>query len=259
MGHGYSAPRLTPTGPAAASPFPAGVADHADISVIVPVLDEEDWLPTLLDSLSAQTMGVREVLVVDGGSTDGTCRIAEECGARALLGGGLPGVSRNAGAQWASGEWLLFLDADVRLPPTAVEEMWRQARQRGFTAASTAFVPDGDGWVVRAQHRLSSEYFWLSSLLGWPHSIGAFLFVRRDLHFEIGGFDTGILVAEDQDYVVRLRKAGRYAFTRHPRVEIAQRRFDREGFFRVSLKWIGIELHRLLFGEIRSDRFRYFG
>ena len=231
----------------------------ADVSVVIPVLNEETWLPRLLATVEAQTVGVKEILVVDADSTDGTRAVAAAAGATVVTGGGLPGFSRNLGAERAAGEWLLFLDADVRLPPTAVEESLAEQRRLGFDAASTAFVPDGRGWGVRLQHRVSTEYFWLSSRLGWPHSIGAFLFVRRSLHERIGGFDAEVTVAEDQDYVVRLRKAGRYAFTRRPVVEIADRRFGSEGLLRMSVKWLGIEAHRLFLGEIRHDRFRYFG
>ena len=56
----------------------------------------------------------------------------------------------------------------------------------------------------------------------------------------------------------RLARAGRYGFLRRPVVEIAVRRFDEEGFWKQSLKWLGIELHRLTLGEIRGDYFRYF-
>jgi hypothetical protein len=51
---------------------------------------------------------------------------------------------------------------------------------------------------------------------------------------------------------------GHDGFLRRPSIEIASRRFDDEGSFRMSLKWIGIELHRLIIGEIREECFRYF-
>lgn len=239
-------------------PVLRGAPRHADVSVVVPTLNEERHLPLLLDSLAAQTVGVREVLVVDAGSTDATREVAEAAGALFVPGGGLPGISRNIGAGRATSTWLLFLDADVRLPPRAVETIVAEVDRRRLDAASTAFVPDGRGLGVRLQHWLSKEYFWATSAVGWPHSIGAFLFVRRALHLEIGGFDQAIMVAEDQDYVLRLHRAGRYAFSRRPVVEIATRRFDEEGLLKMSAKWLGIEAHRLLLGEIRSDRFHYF-
>ncbi len=251
--------RLTRVGSPGHRPFPPGHGRAADISVVVPVLNEARWLPRLIESLTRQSVGVREVLVVDAGSSDDTPRIAQELGTCAFEGGGLPGPSRNAGAEQAEGEWLLFLDADVSLPPDAIERIWQAATRNEFDAASTSFVPDRGGRAVALQHTLSSTYFRWSTALGWPHSIGGFLFVRRALHHDVGGFDASVMVAEDQDYVVRLRKSGRYTFLRRPRVEIAQRRFEQEGLLRQSAKWLAIELHRVFRGEIRTDRFRYFG
>lgn len=229
-----------------------------EISVVIPTLDEEHYLPALLDSLAVQTLPACEVLVVDAGSRDATTTIARDRGAIVVEGGGLPGPSRNLGVRHARGAWILFLDADVRLAPDALSTIVREAERRGLDAASSAFVPDRGGWATKAQHRFSAEYFWLSTKIGWPHSIGGFLFVRRSLHEAVGGFDETVTVAEDQDYVLRLSRAGRYGFTRVPVVEIAARRFAEHGLVKMSLKWLAIELHRLTRGEIRDDRFRYF-
>lgn len=237
---------------------PDGGLNAPAISVVIPTLDEEAYLPRLLDSLAVQTLAPLETLVVDAGSRDATTSLARRAGATVIGGGGLPGPSRNLGARHARGDWLLFLDADVRLAPDALETIVREVARRDLDAASCAFVPDRGGWAVRAQHRASSEYFWLSTRLRWPHSIGGFLFVRRALHEAVGGFDATVTVAEDQDYVLRLSRAGRYGFTRRPVVEIATRRFTDQGLVHMSLKWLAIEAHRLVRGEIRDDRFRYF-
>jgi glycosyltransferase involved in cell wall biosynthesis len=233
------------------------VTARPTVSVIVPTLNEERYLPTLLTSLAGQTHPVHEVLIADAGSTDGTAGVARAAGAR-VVPGGLPGVGRNEGARRATGEWLLFLDADVRLPPDAVQTALAEMRRERFDSASCWFVPDSRSLFLRLNHWFSSHYFRLTSRLGWPHSIGAFLLVPRETHERIGGFDLTIKVAEDQDYVRRLARVGRYGFLRRPVVEIAARRFESEGSFLMSMKWIGIELHRLLLGEIRGEYFRYF-
>jgi glycosyltransferase involved in cell wall biosynthesis len=232
-------------------------AGSPTVSVIVPTLDEERYLPILLASIAAQTHPVHEVLVADAGSRDGTVGVARAAGAQ-VVPGGHPGFGRNEGARRASGEWLLFLDADVRLPPDAVETALAEMRREGFDSASCWFVPDSGSAYLRLNHWFSSHYFRVTSRLRWPHSIGAFLLVPRGAHERIGGFDLTIKVAEDQDYVRRLARVGRYGFLRRPVVEIAARRFQSEGSLLMSMKWIGIELHRLLLGEIRGEYFRYF-
>jgi glycosyltransferase involved in cell wall biosynthesis len=225
--------------------------------VVIPTLNEERYLPTLLATLSAQTYPVHEIVVADAGSTDGTVVLATEAGAR-VVSGGHPGVGRNAGASEATGEWLLFLDADVALPADALEVAFAEMAREGLDSASCWFVPDSNDAFLRLNHWLSSWYFRLSSRLRWPHSIGAFLLLPKTVHERIGGFDLTIKVAEDQDYVRRLARIGRYGFLRRPSVVIAARRFEKEGSLRMSLKWIGIELHRLILGEIRGEYFRYF-
>lgn len=227
------------------------------VSVVIPTLNEERYLPVLLESLSAQTLPVHEIIVADAGSGDGTVGLARAAGAR-IVRGGHPGVGRNVGAEAATGDWLLFLDADVYLPPDALEVAFAEMAREGFDSASCWFVPDSNDAFLRLNHWFSSHYFRLTSRLRWPHSIGAFLLLPAEAHRRIGGFDLTIKVAEDQDYVRRLGTIGRYGFLRRPSVVIAARRFEKEGSFWMSLKWIGIELHRLVLGEIRGDYFRYF-
>ncbi len=227
------------------------------LSVVIPAMNERETLPALIADLRGQTRPPDEIIVADARSTDGTDRVTAGLGCR-VVEGGLPAHGRNLGASCAAGDWLLFLDADLRLSQDVVEVALDQMERRGLDGASCWFVPDAGGPSIRLNHWFSAWYFRLATRSRWTHSIGGFLLVRRSVHEAVGGFDTSILVAEDQDYVVRLQRMARYAFLRRPTVVISSRRFDAEGTWNMNLKWIRIELHRLFRGEIRSDAFRYF-
>ena len=234
--------------------------DHHErsVCVVIPALNEEHALAATLDALKAQSMPPGQIVIADAGSADRTAEIGRANGCR-IVAGGLPGVGRNNGAREADAEWVLFLDADVIVPPEGIEQAVTRAEEERLDALSCWFVPDITEWRMRFTHWLTATYFRISSRLRWPHSIGGFLLVRREVHEAIGGFDESVLVAEDQDYVLRINRVGRYAFVRQPTVVISARRFRDEGFFRASVRWIGIEAHRLLFGEVRRPLFRYFG
>lgn len=227
------------------------------ISVVIPARNEALALPLTVADLRAQTLPPIEILVADAASSDGTAEVARSLGCR-VIPGGLPARGRNAGAMEALGDWLLFVDADIRMESETLERAYAAAEARSLDGLSTWFHPDGGDWQVRANHIFSAWWFLLSSKIGWAHSIGGFLLVRKDMHETLKGFDEGVLVAEDQDYVLRMARAGRYAFLRKPAVRISVRRFETEGVWKMNLKWLGIEAHRLILGEVRKDTFHYF-
>lgn len=227
------------------------------ICVVIPTLNEADSISATLDALNAQSALPEQIVIADAGSADRTAEIGRAWGCR-IVPGGLPGVGRNNGARETDAGWILFLDADVTVPAHGIADAMTTAEKDRLDALSCWFVPDVTGWPVRFTHWLSAAYFWLSTRLGWAHSIGGFMLVRRQVHEAIGGFDETVLVAEDQDYALRISRVGRYAFVRRPAVVISARRFRSDGLFRASARWIGIEFHRMLLGEVRRPFFRYF-
>jgi glycosyltransferase involved in cell wall biosynthesis len=113
------------------------------VSVVVPTLQEERALPPLLDHLDALP-GRFEVIVSDGGSDDGTRRIARERGARLIAAPRGRAAQMNAGARVCSGSIIVFLHADTRLPMTAYGSLARAAR-RGVCGGNFALRFDGGG------------------------------------------------------------------------------------------------------------------
>jgi rSAM/selenodomain-associated transferase 2 len=152
------------------------------ISVVIPTYNEECALPDTLDHLFSQPRNY-EVILVDGGSSDGTRSIAERYGHVQIVQAPRGRASQmNAGAAQARGEWLLFLHADTLLP------------EQGL--ARIADLPSGVA-AGGFRHRFSGRGFglWFISLVDnirctWSRIIfgDQAMFVRRSLFSRLGGF-----------------------------------------------------------------------
>jgi len=102
------------------------------ISIIVPILNEAAAMPTLVEEVERLELAGAEVVVVDGGSVDDTCRLATEAGVRLVVAPRGRAVQMNAGAAVATGDVLLFLHADTRLPADGPELVLRALRSASW-------------------------------------------------------------------------------------------------------------------------------
>jgi rSAM/selenodomain-associated transferase 2 len=202
-------------------PKDAAAPVRGRISVVIPTLDEEKRIGRRLDELSALS-GVAEILVVDGGSGDRTVEIARRHAAvRVLAAPRGRGPQMNAGARAAKGELLLFLHADVSLPPDAAEWIERALADRGVVAGAfrTWTIPEGAAsWLGPFLHLadIRSHYTRL------PYGDQA-VFVRREAFFRAGGFPEQPLM-EDIELSRRLRRLGRVVIV-PAYVRVSGRRF----------------------------------
>src|SRR5271165_4985787 len=101
------------------------------LSIVIPTFNEEDCLPLLLESIRTQSFSDYEIIIADNNSTDDTLLIARQYGAT-ITTGGLPGAGRNAGASFATGELILFLDADVILPADFLKDIVNEFLYNGY-------------------------------------------------------------------------------------------------------------------------------
>ncbi|HSX02324.1 MAG TPA: glycosyltransferase [Candidatus Saccharimonadia bacterium] len=235
------------------------------LSVIIPCLNEEHYLPRLLDGLLDQTMKDFEVVVVDSGSTDGTAAVAQSYANRLALAliQAPRGVARdrNAGAAASTGQWLLFLDADVRLPrPEFLAEVVTQAEARGLYTASAKFRIKNAGFMERVGGVITYQYTKLLSKTQHPVACGFCILTRRDRFEAVGGFDVALAVGEDYDYVSRSSggRPNHFAFIGSTYFYVDLRRFEEGGRYLVFLKSIGYEIYRFTHGfRIDRDPFGY--
>lgn len=225
------------------------------ISIIIPTFNEEKYLPKLLQSLQNQTKKLTQVIVADAFSLDDTRKIARAFGCL-VINGGLPSVARNNGARIATQPILLFLDADVILPPSFLEQTFTEMLQRNLDITSCFITPRSPLKIDRFLHQFANQYMKLTQKIH-PHIPGACIFVKKNLHQIIGGFDQSLILAEDHDYVKRAKRIGKFAYLKSYKIPVSVRRLSRDGRIKIALKYIAVELHLIFIGQIRRNIFNY--
>jgi rSAM/selenodomain-associated transferase 2 len=172
------------------------------ISIIIPTLDEEENIAACL--ASGRTSPNTEMIVVDGGSRDRTGEIARSCGAKVIQ--SVPGRARqmNAGAESATGDLLLFLHADTRLPRGFAHFVRRILSLPGALAGAFEFRLDAASPGLRLVERVTN---WRSRCLQLPYGDQA-IFIRSSLFREVGGFPD-LPIMEDFAFIRRLKKKKR--------------------------------------------------
>ncbi len=225
------------------------------ISIIIPTLNEENYLPLLLKSLKNQTYKGFEVIIADASSGDKTREIAKKWGSR-VIEGGLPAVGRNKGAKVSKGDILVFLDSDVVLPKEFFEETLKEFKKRKLDIASCYVQVLSDKNIDVFMYDIANLYWGLSQFFK-PKAAGHFIMIKKKLHQEINGFDEKIKVAEDFDYIERAAKIGKFRYLTSRRIPVSVRRLDKEGRTSMAAKYTLIGLYFDLFGGIKSDVFKY--
>jgi chlorobactene glucosyltransferase len=207
------------------APAPPGPAPSARVSVVIAARNEVEDLPGTLDTLLVQDYPNLEIVVVDGGSTDGSRAVidARAPRVRRIDEPALPDrwVGKNwacwTGANATEGEWLLFLDADVRLHPAAVRTVvdWAEAEAADLATISPRIEMQGfwERLVIPFWTQMVLTYF-RAPRVNRPHSTaamanGQFLLIRRPAYERVGGHAAiRSYVLEDVELARRVRAAG---------------------------------------------------
>ena len=224
-----------------------------DLSIIIPTLNEREGIEETLAALERAIAGaslICEIILVDGGSEDGTVRLLEERSGVKLL-RSAPGraLQMNAGAEAAGAPWLLFLHADTLLEEDAIAGLGN--RLKDSTRTLYAFELRFRNEAARFR-RLEAMVAWRSRTLGLPYGDQG-LCVHRSLLDEVGGFRQEAPM-EDLDFVLRVRSHGDIRMLPQ-RVHTSTRQWDRQGFFwgttyNAGRMLVGVTLHYLRNGGI---------
>lgn len=214
-------------------------ASQPFFSVIIPTLNEEQFLPELLQDLADQTLQDFEVIHVDGHSDDATQEVAkkftESCRLQTIEADKRNvSVQRNLGGKRARGTWLIFMDADNRLPKHFLEGFKYYLSKNPETDLATTLIelPDDTNHasIIRLLN-FGTEFY---QAIGQDSAFGAMIGCHSKV-FEKIQFDPSQALLEDIYFVRAAKKAGFiFRIMSDPRYRFSLRRLEREGSLKLA-------------------------
>lgn len=202
------------------------------VSAVIPTLNEGDRIGPLIQSLR-DLPGEKEIIVADGGSTDGTVETTEGLGVLVVHASSGRAAQMNAGAKNATGEVFWFVHADSLLAPSSLEDIERAVSGGAAGGFFRLRFYDADDrflrFIERTSHTRAKDFCLIFGDQG--------LFLRRDVFEELGGF-APLALMEDWELSRRLRSLHKQGLIRALDAPIgtSARRYLQNGRFRTWLK-----------------------
>lgn len=217
-------------------------------SVIMPVLNSREYLPSCVDSiLAAMTRyGNAELIVIDNGSTDGSYELLLNEYAGRLRVQQIPKLTvaglRNRGAALATSEFLAFIDSDCLIGLDYFEQALAVLRGGADATGSKVALEDSPHWIEKTWHDIHTRT--KDGFVGYINS-GNFV-IRRQVFLDVGGFDPSMVTTEDAELGLRLNHNGFKLYEAH-RVRAVHLRADKSlrVFFRKTA-WRSLGMFGLL-------------
>ncbi len=225
------------------------------LSVIVPALNEERHVGSLLSDVLGQVRAEDEVIVVDAGSEDGTVPVVERFPDIVLLAGSSPvAAGRNMGGRKAWGDVLIFLDADVRLSAGFFERFLKEFEERRLDVACPLYVPHRSTPAIRGVFAFFNLVFKVFERV-LPSGAGHCIAVRGEVFRASEGFDPS-LKFDDIELIRRLAKGRCFGIVAE-RVYVSDRRYSKHGIGNMLLRYMLMSLSFAL-GKYRwANRIEY--
>ncbi len=212
----------------------------SQFSIIIPVFNEASAIPQTLQRLQPSRQRGVEIIVVDGGSSDGTPKLAKLLADHVLSASKGRAQQMNRGAQRAAGEYLLFLHADTRLPDHWLSRL-SDVCERSAAWGRFDVRLSGRRWLLRVIETMMN---WRSRVTGIATGDQA-IFVRRELFERVGGFPD-IALMEEIVLSRRLKNCAAPVCLRD-KVVTSSRRWEKNGMIKTILLMWWLRL-RFFFG-----------
>lgn len=222
------------------------------LSIVIPCLNEEKFLPQLLQSIKDSDFKDYEIIVSDANSSDRTIEEAKKFTNKIVKDKkGSPARQRNLGANLAKGSVILFLDADTSLAKGFLEKIYQEFLKRNLGVAGFYLKFKSNKFFHKIIEVILNKVFFLGQFTV-PATVGSGIIIKRDIHKKIQGFDESVFIGEDHDYIKRAKKYGKYRVIKSRRLLYSVRRLEKEGGLRVLWKWIRGTIYFLFKGPIRK-------
>ncbi len=221
-------------------------AQPVKVSVVIPTFHEGRYIGDLLSILSKAGSNF-ETIIVDGGSTDNTVKVAEQFTDKVYV-VNQRGIAKakNFGAHESNGEIIIFLDTDVTPPSDFVEKTVRTFRDHWVVGATCNIMPMNPRISEFAFFKFYNRLIQFLTTIK-PHSRGEFLAVRKDAFVRVGGFDEKLPCIEDHDLALRVSKLGEFRFIADLCVYESMRRIRKSGLINILKMWTVDYVSYLLF------------
>ena len=193
-------------------------------SIIIPAYNEEKYIEETLISINHPEV---EIIVVCNGCTDKTSEIAKRFTKKVLkIKEKSVSVARNKGASIATGNILIFLDADIKLTKNTIQKII----DANFKLGTCKAIPNNNKAIAKI----------ISKIKNISHHFGLYtglIFCNKDLFKKVEGFNTKLKVKEGSDFIRKAKKYEKY-YVVDTHVINNMRRFEKKGYFFMSIFWL---------------------
>jgi len=231
-------------------------------SIIIPTLNEKKYLPLLLKDLAEQSHKNFEVIHIDGNSIDNTIQTARSFSKKITIRSSKTNVrnvsfQRNLGIKEAQAEWIIFMDADNRLPSFFLEDIKKQLLRNKDVSIFTTLIDTQNLSLVHTFFaRITNIIIKIVSKIK-PSGPGAMIGIKREIAKK-HTFNTEIALSEDHLFIESVTKAG-YTFRcfNNPRYIFSLRRIEKNGTVKSIYLGIKYYIRYLLKIDSKKDSQEY--
>lgn len=233
----------------------------AYFSIIIPTLNEEGHLPHLLTDLSKQTFKDFEVIVVDAKSKDKTKSIAKKFDKLSskikVITSERKNVSyqRNLGSKNSNADWVVFMDADTRIPKSYFKYLKSYSEKYNPDILSTWLKPDTNNKQDKIFATIMNLFMDFSKNSTNPRIMEAMLLVKKYSFNKLKGFDVKIPWQEGGDLLTRGKKMGlKFVYLKTPKYTYSFRRIKKSGAYKVLQDIVRMEVAKILKGKLSMKK-----